>query len=152
TDREQMEQVLAIYAQRAATRLHRNNSEAKVVTAWAMTSHFNEEQSHQPSATVALPAYSADPVVLIKAAKNLLPKITEGVRYAKAGITVTQLRPVGAQSMFDEFVSSHESKNVGELLEQVRTEHGGEPLDWAVRDCGLARPGRCDASSCRRAT
>ncbi|MDN6172322.1 MAG: hypothetical protein L0J06_05990 [Yaniella sp.] len=87
TDREQMEQVVAMYAQRAASRLHRNNAEAKVITAWAMTSNFNAEQSHQPSATVAMPVHSADPVVLTKAAKSLLPKITPGVRYAKAGIT-----------------------------------------------------------------
>lgn len=124
TDREQMEQVVAMYAQRAASRLHRNNAEAKVVTAWAMTSNFNNEQSHQPSATVAMTVHSADPVVLTKAAKSLLPKITPGVRYAKAGITVTELRPVGAQPMFDEFVSPHESKHVGTLLEQVRAEHG----------------------------
>lgn len=124
TDREQMEQVVAMYAQRAASRLHRNNAEAKVITAWAMTSNFNDEQSHQPSATVAMPVHSADPVVLTKAAKSLLPKITPGVRYAKAGITVTELRPVGTQPMFDEFVSPHESKHVGTLLEQVRTEHG----------------------------
>src|SRR5690625_12221 len=124
TDREQMEQVVAMYAQRAASRLHRNNAEAKVITAWAMTSNFNAEQSHQPSATVAMPVHSADPVVLTKAAKSLLPKVTPGVRYAKAGITVTELRPVGTQPMFDEFVSPHESKHVGTLLEQVRTEHG----------------------------
>lgn len=37
-----MEQVLGIYAQMAAIRLHRHNSEAKVLTAWDMTSHFND--------------------------------------------------------------------------------------------------------------
>src|SRR5699024_5734196 len=71
TDREQMEQVLAVYAQQAATRLHRQQAEAKVVTAWAMTSYFNEQQSHEPSATVTLPAYTSDPVVLTKTAKSL---------------------------------------------------------------------------------
>src|SRR5699024_434289 len=60
TNREDMEQVLSIYAQMASTRLHRHDREAKVLTAWAMTSYFNEDQSHQPAATVALPGYSAD--------------------------------------------------------------------------------------------
>src|SRR5699024_5134441 len=55
TDRDGMEQVLSIYAQMASTRLHRHNREAKVLTAWAMTSYFNEDQSHQPAVTVALP-------------------------------------------------------------------------------------------------
>src|SRR5699024_4564020 len=79
TTQDEMEQVLGIYAQMAATRLHRHNKEAKVLTAWAMTSYFNDDQSHQPAATVALPGYSADPVVLTKAAKTLLPKIVDGV-------------------------------------------------------------------------
>src|SRR5699024_4499092 len=70
TDRDGMEQVLSIYAQMASTRLHRHTLEAKVLTAWAMTSYFNEDQSHQPAVTVALPGHSADPVVLTKAAKQ----------------------------------------------------------------------------------
>ena len=128
TDREQMEQVLAIYAQRAATRLHRQNGEAKVVTAWAMTSHFNEDQSHAPTATVSLPSHSADPVVLTRASKALLPKITPGIRYAKAGITVTELRPAGAEQMLDGFVSTQETKQVGPLLEKIRSEHGNATI------------------------
>src|SRR5699024_8703186 len=42
TDQDGMEQVLSMYAQMAATRLHRHNKEVKVVTAWAMTSYFND--------------------------------------------------------------------------------------------------------------
>ena len=134
TDREQMEQVLAIYAQRAATRLHKQQTEAKVVTAWAMTSYFNEEQSHQPSATVSLSAHTADPIVLTKAAKSLLPKISPGTRYAKAGITVTELRPAGAQQMLDEFASDQETKQLGALLEQVRSEHGSGAIGLGRAD------------------
>ena len=134
TDREQMEQVMSIYAQRAATRLHKQQAEAKVVTAWAMTSWFNHDQSHQPSVTISLPAHTADPVVLTKAAKNLLPKIIPGTRYAKAGITITELRPAGAQQMLGEFVPEHESKQLGALLEQIRSEHGNAAI-------GLGRGG-----------
>jgi len=140
TDREQMEQVLAIYAQRAATRLHNQGTEAKVVTAWAMTSYFNEEQSRQPSATVSLSAHTADPVVLTKAAKALLPKISPGTRYAKAGITVTELRPAGVQQMLDDFASEQETKQLGALLEQVRSEHGSGAI-------GLGRGGLCEGPS-----
>lgn len=134
TDRDGMEQVLSIYAQMASTRLHRHDREAKVLTAWAMTSYFNEDQSHQPAVTVALPGYSADPVVLTKAAKQLLPKIRPGVRYARAGIVVTELRPVGAQPMFEEFVSPHEAKQIGPLLEQIKQEYGPAAI-------GLGRAG-----------
>ena len=137
TNSDDMDQVLSIYAQMASTRLHRHDREAKVLTAWAMTSYFNDDQSHQPAVTVVLPGYSADPVVLTKAAKNLLSKIRPGTRYARAGIVVTDLRPVGSQPMFDEFVSPHEANNIGELLEHIRSEHGPGAI-------GLGRAGLRD--------
>src|SRR5699024_4802514 len=86
------------------------------------------------AATVSLPGYSADPVVLTKAAKSLLPKIRPGTRYARAGIIVTELRPVGSQTMFDEFVSPHEAKNIGELLQDIKSQHGPTAI-------GLGRAG-----------
>src|SRR5699024_859475 len=70
TTRDGMKQVLSIYAQMASTRLHRHDRELKVLTAWTMTSYFNEGQSHQPAATVALPGYRAGSVVLTKTAKS----------------------------------------------------------------------------------
>ena len=134
TTRDDMEQVLSIYAQMASTRLHRHQREAKVLTAWAMTSYYNDDQSHQPAVTVALPGYSADPVVLTKAGKSLLPKLRPGTRYARAGIVVTELRPVGAQPMFEPFVTPHEAKHIGPLLEQIKHEHGPAAI-------GLGRAG-----------
>lgn len=128
TTPEHMEQVVAIYAQRAATRLHKQQSEAKVVTAWAMTGHFNKDQSHQPSATVSLPSHSADPLVLLKAAKSLLPKIQPGTRYAKAGITVTEIRPAGSQDLFAELSTVDEQSKIGALLEKVRDAQGAEAI------------------------
>src|SRR5699024_6920941 len=80
------------------------------------------------------PGYSADPVVLTKAAKTLLPKIVDGVRYARAGIVVTDLRPSGVHEMFDEFVSPHEAKEIGPLIEHIRSEHGPAAI-------GLGRAG-----------
>ena len=73
-------------------------------------------------------------LVLTKAAKNLLAKIRTDVRYTRAGIVVTDLRSVGAQPMFEEFVSPHEAKQIGTLLEAVRREHGPAAI-------GLGRAG-----------
>ena len=97
-------------------------------------SAFNDDQSHQPAVTVALAGYSADPVVLTKAAKALLSKLRPGTRYARAGIVVTELRHVGVQPMFEEFVSPHEAKQIGHLLEDIRREHGSAAI-------GLGRAG-----------
>ena len=41
---------------------------------------------------------TADPVLLTRAAHALLPPIHEGIKYARAGIMVTDLRPTGNQA------------------------------------------------------
>lgn len=110
TDRRGMEQVMGIYAQQASARLHKHQKQAKILSAWAMTSYFNQNQDHQPAITVKLPGPSADPVVLTKAAKQLLPQILVGVKYARAGVVVMDLQPVAMQETFDPFISAHEAK------------------------------------------
>lgn len=124
TNAQGMEQVLGIYAQQASARLHKHDRHAKVLTAWAMTSHFNDKQSHSPAITVSLPGPTSDPVLLTRAAKALLPQILDGVKYARAGIVVTDFRPAGAQQTFDPFINQHEAKNIGPLIEQIKQRHG----------------------------
>lgn len=124
TNTHEMEQVLGVYAQQASARLHKHHRQARVLTAWAMTSHFNANQSHSPAVTVALPGPTSDPLLLTRAAKELLPRILDGVKYARAGVVVTDLRPVGAQPTFDPFINQHEAKEIGPLIQQIKQRHG----------------------------
>lgn len=134
TDRMGMEQVMGIYAQQASARLHKRQKQAKILSAWAMTSYYNQHQDHQPAITVKLPGPTADPVVLTRAAKQLLPQILVGVKYARAGVVVMDLQPLAMQETFDPFVSAHEAKQIGPLIQQIRSEHG-------VKSIGLGRAG-----------
>ncbi|MHA6969368.1 Y-family DNA polymerase (plasmid) [Glutamicibacter bergerei] len=134
TDRVGMEQVMGIYAQQASARLHKHQKQAKILSAWAMTSYYNQHQDHQPTITVKLPGPSADPVVLTKAAKQLLPQILVGVKYARAGVVVMDLQPTAMQETFDPFVSAHEAKQIGPLIAQIRAECG-------VKSIGLGAAG-----------
>lgn len=59
-----------------------------------------------PSVNVPSPIPTADPVILTKAAHALLPRIVEGVKYARAGIMVTDLRPSGNQKPLELFEAS----------------------------------------------
>jgi hypothetical protein len=52
---------------------------------------------------------TADPVLLTKAAHALLPRICEGIRYARAGIMVTDLRLTGNQATLALFENPHEN-------------------------------------------
>ena len=68
-----------------------------------------------------LPGPSAAPVVLTKAAKQLLPQILVGVKYARAGVVVMDLVPWAIQETFEPFVSAHEAKQICPLIAQFRT-------------------------------
>lgn len=121
----EMRQVFSIYAQRAATRLVRHGQVAKLVTAFASTSSYAESTSFQQ--TVArLPTPTADPVQLTKAAHSILPKLEDGIRYARAGIMLTDLRKADEHQTLDMFRHAHEESRIAELLDRVQRKTGRE--------------------------
>ena len=63
-----LRQVLGVYAQQASARLARHGLQAKVLTAFAATSHYSRHASSYPSVCVPLPMPTADPVLLARAA------------------------------------------------------------------------------------
>ncbi|PCC28478.1 hypothetical protein CIK76_11420 [Glutamicibacter sp. BW80] len=111
------------YAQQGSVRLHRHNKHAWGLNAWAMTIHYNQSQSHRPALMLKLPCPTSYPVVLTKAAKALLLQVLVGVKYARNGVVLTDLRRAAMQETFDPFVSAHEQKQIGNIVEQIRNEH-----------------------------
>jgi DNA polymerase V len=119
-----MRQVLSVYGQQASARLAKHGLQAKVLTAFAGTSHFNPKDTSYPSVCVPLPMPTPDPVILTKASHALLFLINEGVRYARAGIMVTDLRPTGNQARLSLFENPQEERRVGTVLEDVTRRYG----------------------------
>lgn len=76
--------------------------------------------------TASLAGYSPHPVLLSRAAASLLLQVRSGICYARVGIGVTELRPVGAQPIFEQFIARHEAKHIGSLLELEK--HAHDPL------------------------
>ena len=124
TTAHDVRQVLSVYAQMASGRLAKHNLQAKLLTAFAGTSHFNAQATSFPSVCVPLPMPTADPVILTKAAHALLPAIIDGTRYARAGIMVTDLRPSGNQKPLEPFENPHEERHIGPLLEDITRRYG----------------------------
>jgi DNA polymerase V len=110
--------VMSLYGQ-ASARLAKHGLQAKVLTAFAGTWHFKPNDTSYPSVCVALPMPTADPVILTKASQALLPRFVEGVRYARAGIMVTDLRSTGNQAPLSLFENPHEERRIGTLLKDV---------------------------------
>jgi DNA polymerase V len=139
TTAARMHEVMAIYAQQAAIRLAKDHQQAKLMTCFAGTSHFNERAASFPSMTVKLPAPTADPVLLSKAATGALEGlIVDGVPYARAGVMLTDLSPAGAAPQLPMFATAHEEKHIGALLGDIMDRFGTGAI-------GLGRAGMVEA-------
>jgi DNA polymerase V len=126
-------QGMAIYAQQAAIRLAKDHQQARLMSCFAGTSHFNERFSSFPSATVKLPAPTADPVILTKAAVSALEdRIVDGVPYARAGVMLTELSPAGAAPQLPVFASVHEEERIGPCSGTSWTASGPGQSAWAA--------------------
>ncbi|WP_224024134.1 Y-family DNA polymerase [Arthrobacter sp. NicSoilC5] len=139
-----LREVLSIYGQQASARLSKHGLQAKVLTAFAATSPFRDHEQAYPSVCVALPMPTADPLLLTRAAHALLPSIRDGLKYAKAGLMLTDLRPTGNQPPLEPFENRHEERGIGPLLEDVSRRfgrgtiglgHAGirSGLDWTMK-------------------
>lgn len=137
TTRAGMWQVLSIYAQQASARLVKHQQVAKLLTAFAGTSHYSEQRSF-PSVLVKLQAPTADPVELTRAAHRLLPLLEDGTRYARAGIMLTDLRPAHVHEPLALFRHPHEDLGIAELIDKVQRREGRDLLGLGY--AGL-RPG-----------
>ena len=139
TTAARMHEVMAIYAQQAAIRLAKDRQQAKLMSCFAGTSHFNEKVSAFPSATVKLPAPTADPVILTKAAVSALEgRIVDGIPYARAGVMLMELSPAGAAPQLPVFATAHEEKHIGSLLGDIMDRFGTGAI-------GLGRAGMVEA-------
>lgn len=137
TTRDGMRQALSIYAQQASTRLVKHNQVAKILTAFAGTSHHTE-QVRYPSQVIKMPFPTADPVELTRAAHRLLPQIEEGVRWARAGIMLTDLRPTAVIQPLDLFRHPHEDAGIATIIDEVQKKAGRDVLGLGW---GGMRPG-----------
>ena len=135
--RDGIRQALSIYAQQVSARLVKHRQVAKLLTAFAGTSHYSETRSF-PSVLTRLPAYTADPVELTRAAHALLPAIDDGVPYARAGIMLTDLRPAEVHQPLELFRYAHEESGIAELIDKVQRKAGRDALGLGW---GGVRPG-----------
>ncbi|ACL42272.1 DNA-directed DNA polymerase (plasmid) [Pseudarthrobacter chlorophenolicus A6] len=139
TSAARMHEVMAIYAQQAAIRLAKDHQQTKLMSCFAGTSHFNQTAASFPSATVKLPAPTADPVLLTKAATGALEgRIVDGVPYARAGVMLMDLSPAGAAPQLPAFATAHEEKHIGALLGDIMERFGTGSI-------GLGRAGMVEA-------
>lgn len=118
----EMEQVISLYAQRVSARLRAQGSLAGHLSAWAMTGWADEGTvPHSAQASVALSVPTDDPITLTKAARALLPRLFphDGIRYARAGVVLTDLRQADGVQPLPLFQPEFETRGVGRAIDEI---------------------------------
>ncbi|HUH53392.1 MAG TPA: Y-family DNA polymerase [Microbacteriaceae bacterium] len=121
---DEMRQVISIYAQKASTRLRGHKLRAGVVSAWAMTGHYVTYGRHSAHSATRLPERTDSPILIAKAANELLEHILHGTRYARAGIVLTDLASSTTSVPLDIFVQSGAGREVGVVIDLVTGKYG----------------------------
>lgn len=95
TCREELQEALSAYVERAAEKLRRSRLSAGYVSVFLQTNRFApEDPQYNPSSGLALPVSTSDTASLLRASGNLLRTLWKpGYRYKKAGVLLLQLSP-----------------------------------------------------------
>lgn len=131
TDPREMEQAISIYAQRVSARLRSQGSVAGVLSVWAATGWADERTvSHIAHLSVPLPTPSDDPITLTKAVRTILPELfpVPGIRYARAGVVLTDLRAASGVEPLALFRQEFEGRGVGRALDQITRKLGAQAI------------------------
>lgn len=153
-----MDQVMALYAQRGAARLAAEGLRAWMLTVSAGVSRFAAAAdageagvgestgtpapgpgTSNPAVSVRLPAPTQDPIVLTRAAVAAMRgRMVPGTRYVRAGVMFSGLEPATGQSTFDAFSGEGDHRDMGTLLGDVRARFGEAAI--GLGHAGLAEP------------
>ena len=142
----EMREAVATYLTRAAEKLRRQGSAARVLTVFLMTNPFKEGPRYGNSATVELPvATSATPELLRYARRAAEGIFRAGYAYKKAGVMLTELIPAGRVQP-DLFDAADRDRNgrLMEVLDRVNAEWGPGTLRYAAT--GIRRPWKLRAA------
>ncbi|GAA1123851.1 Y-family DNA polymerase [Citricoccus alkalitolerans] len=132
-----MDDVMNLYAQRAAARLAVQGQHARTVLVTAGTSRFSGPDG-SVSRSVALPRATADPIAITRAAVGAMRSVLrEGVPYTRAGVMLSGL---GAAATGQEMLTGFEDfegaqgagdgpdRHLEDVLERVRGRFGGTSI------------------------
>ncbi len=95
TDRQELEEAMSAYVERAAEKLRRCGLSAGYVSAFLQTNRFAPgEPQYNPTGGFALPVSTSDTASLLRASRDILGSLWKpGYRYKKAGVLLLQLAP-----------------------------------------------------------
>ncbi|KAB1661557.1 Y-family DNA polymerase [Pseudoclavibacter sp. CFCC 13796] len=134
----EMGQVLSIYAQNASRRLRAQGSIAGSVYAWAQTA-WATPPMHTAAAACEIVPRTADPALITRAATGLvLPRMLEGRRYVRAGVSLSDIAQADDQVPLDLFDADTPASRVCGLMDRVNDRLGRGAIGLGL--AGLQTP------------
>jgi DNA polymerase V len=141
TDMNSLAESISLYTSRAAVKLRRQYSVARMIQVYIRCSPYRSGDAfYGNSLMVALPMASDDTRVLVKHALIALKKMYQpGFNYAKAGIMLTELQPKSGQQQ-DLFAPNQEpeSAKLMTVMDVINNTMGKDTLQLANQ--GFKRP------------
>jgi DNA polymerase V len=135
TNIDELEEAVAAFTERAATKLRRQNLNASRIGVFVRTNPFKpDEPQYSDGLSVALPAVTADTARLLRAAKWLTGKLyRDGYRYKKAGVELSDLTPSPSfQADLWAQPDSEQSKSLMRAIDRINADHGRGTLRYAM--------------------
>lgn len=137
---ESLEEAVSAYVQRVAEKLRRKGLVAGAVQVFLETNRFQPGPQYSASRGRALPAPTADTLVLHGPALQILREIHKpGYRYQKAGVILLDLAPAGQRQLSFLEPSGEEKTRRDALMrvmDRVNTMHGRGTLTLAASGLG----------------
>lgn len=140
---EEMEEVMSIYAQKAASRLAREGRYAALLTVTAGTSRFARGEASFPSAQVRLPRPTRDPILLSKLAIAAMRDLMQpGIDYVRGGVILSGLSDSPGEQQLDLFGQStdpaaEEQENVSSVVQDISVRFGAKSI--GLGHAGMAK-------------
>ena len=135
-----LEEAVSAYVQRAAEKLRRKGLVAGAVQVFLETNRFQPDPQYSASRGRALPAPTADTLVLHGPVLQILREIHKpGYRYQKAGVILLDLAPAGQRQLSFLEPSGEEKTRRDALMrvmDRVNTMHGRGTLTLAASGLG----------------
>ncbi|MDX9754174.1 MAG: Y-family DNA polymerase [bacterium] len=131
---EELQESVAEYVSRAAVKLRRQGSVAKLLTVFVMTNPFKKEPQYYNSKNVVFPVPTANTPELIHYARTAVKQLFRpGYRYKKTGVMLTGLIPNNAvQGSFFDIPHRDRDARLMTVLDRVNARMGQATLYYAA--------------------
>ncbi len=135
TDLDDLREAISMHVHSAAHRLRSNGQVAGTLHVFLHTDRFQDKPQYFPCLSFCLPTATNHTQPLLETAINLLKRMyKEGYAFKKAGVLLTDLKPVGARqlTLWEADIQRHKSSRaVMSVMDRVNAKYGKDTLQYA---------------------